>query len=446
MRRTLLTGLAALGGLALSPFSRVQAQRAAPQPAAGAQTGNVIFFHPDGMGLNHWGAVRMHTVGPDGRLNWDRLPAMAVYLGHMQDGLASTSNAGATTHAYGVKVNGNAFAMHEGQRIRPLSGGEGSIAHEALARGKWVGLVNSGSVEEPGTACFIASAQRRSNYDFITQMLVESGIQVHMAGGERYYLPRGVRGRHGEGVRGDSRNLVQELRDKGYTVVFTREELLNLPPTATRVWGIFAERHTFNDRPEETLAQGNLPLYAPNAPSIAEMAEAALRILSRAPQGFLLVAEEEGTDNFANANNAAGQLEAGRRADEAVGVFARYVQANPRTLMLMTSDSDAGGMQLLGPGLTDRRRIREGQALPERDNNGAPWDGQGGSRGMAFMSAPDRNGTRHPFAITWATADDAAGGVLARAVGLNSNLVSGTIDNTDIYRVMYRTLFGVTLS
>lgn len=443
MRRSLLRGMAALGGLALTAFGQARAQPARqPGSAAAGQTGSVIFFHPDGMGVNHWGAVRMHGVGPDGRLNWDRLPAMAVYLGHMNDSLTSTSEGGATTHAYGVRVNSNAYAMHEGERIRPLGGGEGSIAHQALARGRWVGLVNSGTAHEPGTGAFIASVRRRSNRQEIVGQIVESGIQVHMAGGERWYLPRGVQGRFGEGARDDGRNLVEELRARGYAIVQTAEELKALPANATRVWGIFAHEDTYNARREEALAEQNLPLYQPGAPSVAEMAEAALRILSRAPEGFLLVAEEEGTDNFANSNNAAGQLEAGRRADEAIGVFARHVQANPRTLMLTCSDSDAGGMQVVGPGILDRRGIREGQPMRERDNNGAPWDGQAGTRGVPFMSAPDRNGRRHPFAITWATDDDVAGGILVRGVGLNSEMIRGTMENTDIYRLMYRTLFG----
>ncbi|HEV7267085.1 MAG TPA: alkaline phosphatase [Falsiroseomonas sp.] len=405
-------------------------------------TGNVIFFHPDGMGVSHWGAVRLHTVGPDGRLHWDRLPAMAVYLGHMQDAVASTSEGGASTHAYGVRTNSNAYGMHEGERTRPLSGGQGSIAHQAMARGRWVGLVNSGDAVEPGTGAFIASVQRRSNRDEIVAQLVDSGVRVHLAGGEQWYLPRGTMGRFGEGRRADGRNLVEELRAKGYAVVFTADELKALPADTTRIWGIFAREHIFNARKEADLARENLPLYQPGSPTVSEMAEAALRVLARAPDGFFLVVEEEGTDNFANSNNATGQLEAGRRTDEAIGLFARHVAANPRTLMLTTSDSDAGGMQVVGPGVLDRRRIREGQPMAERDGNGAPWDGPTGTASMPFMSAPDRNGRRHRFAITWATDDDVAGGILVRGVGLNSNLISGTMENTDIYRVMYRTLFG----
>ncbi|MCL0092596.1 alkaline phosphatase, partial [Dehalococcoidia bacterium] len=51
-----------------------------PRPVAEVEeprTRNVIFFHPDGYGPNHWNALRIWLVGPDDRLNWDRLPYMA---------------------------------------------------------------------------------------------------------------------------------------------------------------------------------------------------------------------------------------------------------------------------------------------------------------------------------------------------------------------------------
>jgi alkaline phosphatase len=147
----LLAGIA--GSLALAAPGVAGAQTA---PAAG-QGGSVIFFHPDGFGVNHWGAVRFHKVGPDGRLNWDRLPHIAVYLGHMKDGLTGTSHGGATVHAYGVKVQADSFGQDGAQRIRSASGFEGSIAHEAMRRGKAVGIVQSGAVYEPGTAAFVAS-------------------------------------------------------------------------------------------------------------------------------------------------------------------------------------------------------------------------------------------------------------------------------------------------
>ena len=435
---------ATTAALALATAMPATTQPLATQPPA-TQPGpaSVIFFHPDGFGVNHWGAVRMVSVGPDGRTEWDRLPHSAVYLGHMKDGLTGTSHGGATTHAFGVRVQADSFGQDGEQAIRSLSGFEGSIAREAMARDKWVGLVNSGAAYEPGTAAFVASTPRRNNLAEITRLVVESGVQVHLAGGERWYLPRGVQGRFGEGAREDGLNLIQLLRERGYTVVFTKEELAAVPAGTDRLWGIFAHNHTFNDRNEETLARENLPHYVPTAPSIAEMSEAALRILSRAPQGFLLVAEEEGTDNFGNVNNAPGSIEAGIRADAAIGIFRRFIAANPNTLMLTTCDSDAGGMQVIGPG-RQQQILREGVNLPERDRNGAPLDGQGGTGTVAWLSAPDRNGVRHPFAIAWSTLTDVSGGILVRGVGRNAEQISqaGTMDNVDVYRLMYRTLFG----
>jgi alkaline phosphatase len=327
--------------------------------------------------------------------------------------------------------------------IRSLSGFEGSIAREAMARGRWVGLINSGAAYEPGTAAFVASTARRNSLAEITRLVAESGVQVHLAGGERWYLPRGTQGRHGEGAREDGLNLIEMLRARGYTVVFTKEELAAVPAGTERLWGIFAHDHTFNDRNEETLAQQNLPHYVPTAPSIAEMGEAALRILARAPQGFLLVAEEEGTDNFGNVNNAPGSLEAGVRADAAFGTFRRFVEANPQTLLVTTADSDAGGLQVIAPG-RQQQIVREGQNLPERDRNGAPLDGQRGTASVAFLSAPDRAGNRHPFAIAWATLMDVNGAILVRGQGRNAEQISqaGLMDNVDVYRLMYRTLFG----
>ncbi len=124
------------------------------------------------------------------------------------------------------------------------------------------------------------------------------------------------------------------------------------------------------------------------------MATAALAILSRSPTGFLLVAEEEGTDNFANNNNAKGQMEALRRADAAIGVFNQFIERSPRTLMVMAADSEAGGLTVLGTSSLDAMRI--GQNLPERDKNGAPIDGAEGTGSAPFLSQPDRAGVRHP--------------------------------------------------
>jgi alkaline phosphatase len=406
------------------------------------ETGSVIFIHPDGSGTGAWTALRLIDHGPDGFTNWDRMESLGFYRGHLADSPVSSSHGGATTHAWGVKADFLHYGINESSPLVSLSGKPFSILLEARAAGKAVGIINSGHMAEPGTGVFAASAPSRGETDTICGQIIFCGADVIMAGGETLLLPEGVLGRHGvEGTRKDGKNLIETARDLGYTVVYDRDELQAVPDGTDRLLGVFAPGHTFNSKSEENLRQEGLPQYWPGAPTVAEMTAAALRILARNETGFLLVVEEEGTDNFGNANNAAGTIEALRRADAAIGVAMEYIKNNPRTLLLTAADSDAGGMKVLRVNLSDS----EDRPLPARMSNGAPIDGLDGSESSPFLSAPDRAGIRFPFAVVWAGHDDLGGGVIARAHGLNSGLLGQNVDNTDVYRLMYATLFGVWL-
>ena len=171
------------------------------------------------------------------------------------------------------------------------------------------------------------------------------------------------------------------------------------------------------------------------------MTAAALRIFG--DRQFLLVAEEEGTDNFGNVNNASGVLEALRRADEGLGVILDHIGTHPDTLVLTCADSEAGGSDAFG-----LRGAEYEKPLIEtgHDKNGAPIDGaeRTGEGGVAkpFTSAPDKSGRTHEFVVVWGTGMDTSGGIVARAAGLNAEKVKGSFDNTAVYPLFYETLFG----
>ena len=128
-------------------------------------TGNhVIFMHPDGTSPSHYAVARFIDKGPDGRLNWDKMSNAGVYLGHMEDQLGGTSNAGAVTHATGVKVYAESFGYELGNLpITSLSGTTKTIVEEARDAGKVTALVQSGAIYEPGTAAFVAKTQEITN-------------------------------------------------------------------------------------------------------------------------------------------------------------------------------------------------------------------------------------------------------------------------------------------
>ena len=425
---------------------------------------NVIFIHPDGTSPSHFAAGRFVKEGPDGRLNWDNMTEAGVYLGHIKDRLVSTSNAGAVVHAYGTKPFAGSYGLDEnGNPVESLSFKSGAanesgltIMEEAIAAGKATAVINSGFIAEPGTGVFLADAESRNDVAEITAEIVESGVNIILGGGEIHYLPEGTVGRFGEeGIRTDGRNLIEEAKELGYTVVFTREELQNLPQGTSKVLGIFGAEDTYNDTTEEANAAQGLENYGQpgneNPPTVGEMLEAALPILDRDPDGFYVVLEEEGSDNFPNNNNSRGAIEAVLRADEAIGVAQDFIdKTDPNTLLITAADSDAGGLEVIDVD-EDSETVGTIGVQSEftsfgEDADGIqyPLDGTTGNDTAPFTTgAIDADGDIFDFGVAYVSRTDVAGGIVSKAYGLNSDLLEDTVDNTDMYRIMYQTLFGV---
>ncbi|MBW4563730.1 MAG: alkaline phosphatase [Mojavia pulchra JT2-VF2] len=463
-----------------------------PAPEATKETGNVIFIHPDGTSPSHYMALRNIDKGPDGRLNWDKMSNTGVYLGHMEDQLTGTSNAGAVTHANGVKVFAESFGLNEDQsRVTPASGKTGStILEEAIAAGKATALIQSGHLAEPGTAAFAAETtnrvgndiRARDKYAEIIEQVIRSGTDVIMGGGELYMLPKGTTGFHvtteldaseSRPERRPTINLIELAKSLGYTVVYTEEEMnqaVNNANPPQKLLGVFAAIHTFDDQTEEELGLNSdqpLPLYVATAPTVAEMLDASLKIINKDPDGFFAVVEEEGSDNFANNNNAAGTIEAIRRADAAIGVAQNYVDTqDPNTLVVTAADSDAGGLQVFQytpytrpagnfttePAIADTEpQVPFINVNPTTNNTTRNYlDGANGSTGspeapwQSFSAEDSIDGPMGNFGIAWVGTPDFPGSIVSKTYGMNADKLPSTLDNTEIYKLMYQTMFGVT--
>lgn len=409
--------------------------------SSAVEPGSVIFLHPDGTGLGHWNAARLLAVGPDGDLNWDRMDRLAAYRVHQKGWLSTTSHAGATVHAYGKKVVRDSYGMDGQTPLQAVSGKDWSIMREAMEAGIRCGIVNSGHIGEPGTGVFLASSLTRRDVTGIAKTILESGADVIFTAGEVFLLPEGMTGVHGEeGRRTDGLNLLEAAKERGYTVIFTREELLALPADVEKVVGIFAAVNTYNSISEADLAERGLQAYEPGTPTVAEMTAAALKVLSSDPdRRFFLMTEEEGTDNFSNATNASGMLEATMRADQAIGEALAFQEAHPDrpVLVLVGSDSDAGHPLVWAP-----YQLSPKNPLPPKTETGADLDGVDGTGTLPFLSKADAFGNRYAFGIAWPTSHDAQGATVAKAHGYRSGLLPVNLDNTGIYPILYQVLFG----
>jgi alkaline phosphatase len=250
-------------------------------------TGNMIFIHPDGSDVALWELARIYWQGPDAVTNWDQLDAAVPYRGHAADILTTSSNGGATTHAFGYKTDApDSFGTDSGaadvlagdavepRTINALSGYAGSWLREAGNAGLPIGVVNDGDVAEPGTAAFLTEVTERTDASAleIARQLVEGrpGVDgadadpaVIMGGGEDLFFPLGtpvcaqadidaaltdgdgpvatipldcvVHRAPGDtldddgpsatgGLRTDGVNLAQVAADEGYLVLRTRAE------------------------------------------------------------------------------------------------------------------------------------------------------------------------------------------------------------------------------
>jgi alkaline phosphatase len=72
-----------------------------------------------------------------------------------------------------------------------------------------------------------------------------------------------------------------------------------------------------------------------------------------------------------------------------------------------------------------------------------------GQNTAPFVSEPDAFGNSMDFAVGWAGTSDVAGAIVSRAEGINADLLrsefSTRFDSSDVYRMVYLTLFGELL-
>lgn len=301
--------------LALS-FATVRAENSAPE--------NIIFMIGDGMSVSHVTLTRIAT----GNLNMDEFSDGGIVTTYPlpSSGWITDSAAAGTALATGYKTNNGIISQTpEGEKLKTAL----EMAREA---GKSTGIVTTSKITDATPACFYAHTAGRSNEDEIAEQLSTAGVDVILGGGLGYFMPSGNEG----SKRKDSLDLTSEFERAGYKFVRDREELLGVDKAP--VIGLFTPSYmSFElDRKE-------------NEPSIAEMTEKAIELLSSSKKGFFLMVEGGRIDHEAHANDAAGVITEIKAFDDAVGVALDFAKRNGNTLVVVTADHSTGGM-VLGSG------------------------------------------------------------------------------------------------
>jgi alkaline phosphatase len=459
---------------AQDPYFRAAAERvAAAAPARRAR--NVILFVGDGMGITTVTAARIYAgqrQGLDGEsysLAMDTFPHVALSRTYGNDAQISDSAPTATALMSGVKTNEAIVGLTSGATPGRCEGSLQYVARSvfeiAEQAGLGTGVVSTARITHATPAAAYAhvafrewesdAAAARSGGGACTDIarqLVEwpagDGFEIALGGGRANFLPRAA-----GGVRGDGRDLLAAWRARGagYVVAATAGELAAAQADA-RVLGLFAADHmTYESR----RARGDN-----GEPSLAEMTAAAIRRLSREPQGYVLLVEGGRIDHAHHDGRAGEALSETLAYDDAIRM-ALSMTSREDTLIIATADHShtltmAGyarrGNPILGLSADARgvARARDGRpytTLGYANGPGSPFPPAQANGDVQPVTRPDLSAVdtqsldfRQQALAPLAGETHGGEDVAIYAWGPGDAAVAGTMEQNAVFHVMARAL------
>ncbi|MDO6851725.1 alkaline phosphatase [Priestia megaterium] len=406
-KRLICTAVLSVATIAALTFSTTtQSDAKAATSLNNGKAKNVILFVGDGMGTDHRDAIRLATVGTNGKLAMDDMPVEGRVHTSSGSSFVTDSAAAATAIASGVKSYNGAVGVN--MKGKPVQ----TVLEKAKLSGKATGLVTTSQVTDATPAAFGAHVSNRSaQSDIAKQYLENSKVDVILGGGEDYWYPAGSSGSYPdappedkeEGSKGTKGNLVNKAQKLGYTYVDNANELKYAK--GQKVLGLFANEEMFQQAPE-----GEGDVYNPTV-SLRDMTKKAIDTLSQNKKGFFLVVEEEGIDEMAHNNNASLTIKAGQQLDDTVKMAKKYAKTHPDTLVLVTADHSTGGL-----------------SLETTDKNDESGDGVSKEDGPFNIA-----NSKEQFMVDWTTEGHTASDVPLNAMGAKSELFNGVYENTYIH-------------
>ncbi|NWX89122.1 PPBI phosphatase, partial [Nothoprocta ornata] len=327
-----------------------------------AQAKNLIIFLGDGFGVPSITATRILNaqlqgkLGPETPLFLDSFPYVALSKTYTVDRQVPDSAGTATAYLCGVKGNYKTIGVSAAARYQQCNTTAGneviSVLERARKAGKAVGIVTTSRVQHAspsGTYAHVvdrnwyadssmpAEARSQGCKDIAWQLVHNVDINVIMGGGRIYMTPAGTPDpeypnyANTSGVRLDGVNLIDVwLKGRaGARYVWNRTEMLEAAqdPQTTYLMGLFEP----SDMKYEV--QRN-PLLDPR---LSEMTEAAIKVLSRNPNGFYLFVEGGRIDHGHHEGAAQKALTDAVAFDQAIE-RASALTDESQTLTVVTAD------------------------------------------------------------------------------------------------------------
>lgn len=340
---------------------RSGAAKAAANGAMRGRAKNVIVFLGDGMSLTTVAAARIFegqrkgAPGEENLLSWERFPHTAFSKTYNTDSQTPDSAGTMTAVATGVKSHMGAIGVSAGRKNDCAdSRGKHLLSWLTLAdsAGLATGVVTTARLTHATPAATYAHVPHRDwendsdlpeeaiaqgCTDIAQQLLAAArfghGPTVALGGGRGEFLPVDVRDPEEDdkvGQRLDGRNLVaewQQAHPQGAYVWNTQQ--FKAAADAPQLLGLFEYDHMQFEHDRRKDDQGE--------PSLADLTRAAIRTLSRNPEGFVLLVEGARIDHANHYGNAYRALDETVAMSDAVQA-ALDATSRDDTLILVTAD------------------------------------------------------------------------------------------------------------
>ena len=273
---------------------------------------NVIIVIGDGMGPNDIKLAQEYADGVyDFGLVLNQIPNHGLSYTYSANNDVTDSAASGTALSTGVKTKNGYIGKDEyGDDLQ-------TMAELAREYGKKVGIITDEDISGATPSAFVVHNISRDNRNELTSAMVKFKPDVLMSHNYNGVIPQ---------LDGDA----QDIFYNEYVVAkdFARfEKALALDPN--------------NEKPFWGFLNGYSTVTSDN---LAQCTEIALNRLQN-ENGFFLMVESAGTDKFGHGGDMRGKLNSVVTLDRTVAAILKFMEKNPDTVLVITSDHETGGVQ-----------------------------------------------------------------------------------------------------
>lgn len=322
-------------------YTAVSISLAFPQLSAAAATSdkpqtvkNVIVMIPDGMSVTGTTLARLYKGGS---LALDPLASGLMSTWNGDGTIADSAPAGSAISSGWKSQSGNIASTgkkydlpgvktpRQGEELRPVA----TLLEAAKLSGRSAGIISTSEFMHATPADFSAHDPSRKSYDNLTEQIVYNGLDVILGGGAKYLKAEN---------RADKEDMAEVLTARGYSIVNTPEQLNAFD--GKKLVGVFGKTD------KHTALSYDLDRDPALEPSLGDMTQKALDVLSQNPDGFFLMVEGSKVDWAAHANDPVGIVSDVLAFDNAVAKAVEFAKKDGNTLIIAMTDHGNSGISI----------------------------------------------------------------------------------------------------